>query len=166
MTKTQLISEKQDETAEQKNLEIIRRQIEKWTSGDVDAIAEDFALDTHNHGEPVGRAGVRAVVEDIWRTFPDWRGETIEILAEKDSVVVRLNVSGTHRGIGKIPVNGGMLVGVEPTGKRFEVQHIHWYKMRDGKIVDHHAVRDDLGMMQQLGVLPSSVQLSQTKGAV
>ena len=166
MTKTQLASEKQDETAEQKNLEIIRRQIEKWTSGDVDAIAEDFALETRNHGEPVGRAGVRTVIEDIWRTFPDWRGETIEILAEKDSVVVRLNVSGTHRGIGRFPVNGGMLVGVEPTGKRFEVQHIHWYKMRDGKIVDHHAVRDDLGMMQQLGVLPPSIQFSQAKGDI
>lgn len=139
---------------QQNNMEIIRRQIEKWTGGDVDAIAEDFALETRNHGEPVGRAGVRAVVEDIWRTFPDWRGEIVEILAEKDSVVVRLNVSGTHRGIGRFPVNGGMLIGLEPTGKSFEAQHIHWYKLRDGKIVDHHASRDDVEMMRQLGVLP------------
>jgi predicted ester cyclase len=142
-------------TAPQKNLEIIRRQIEKWASGDLDVIAEDFALDTRNHGEAVGRAGVRMVIEDIWRTFPDWRGEILEILAEKDSVVVRLNVSGTHRGIGRFPVNGGMLVGVEPTGKSFEAQHIHWYKMRDGEIVDHYANRDDLEMMRQLGLLPS-----------
>ena len=141
-------------TAQQKNLEIIRRQIEKWKGGDLNAIAEDFAIDTRNHGEAVGRAGVRLVIEDIWRTFPDWRGEIVEILAEKDSVVVRLNVSGTHRGVGRFPVNGGMLVGVEPTGKSFAAQHIHWYKMRDGKIVDHYANRDDLGMMQQLGLLP------------
>ena len=140
--------------AREKNLEIIRRQIEKWTSGDLDAMAEDFAFETRNHGEAVGRAGVRMVIEDIWRTFPDWRGEILDILAEKDSVVVRLKVSGTHRGIGRFPVNGGMLVGVEPTDKYFEVQHIHWYKMRDGEIVDHYANRDDVGMMRQLGLLP------------
>jgi hypothetical protein len=43
------------------------------------------------------------------------------------------------------------LVGVEPTRKRFEVQHIHWHRLRDGQFVDHYAVRDDLGMMSQLG---------------
>lgn len=142
-------------TARQTNLEIIRRQIEKWASGDLAAIAEDFALETCNHGEAVGRAGIEMVIEDIWHTFPDWRGEILEILAEKDSVVVRLNVSGTHRGVGRFPVNGGMLVGVEPTGKKFEAQHIHWYKLRDGKIVDHHANRDDVEMMRQLGLLPA-----------
>jgi predicted ester cyclase len=49
-------------------------------------------------------------------------------------------------------VNGGRLVGVEPTGKHFEVQHIHWHKVRNGRFVDHYAVRDDLGMMSQLGL--------------
>ncbi len=49
-----------------------------------------------------------------------------------------------------------MLVGVEPTGKRFEVSHIHWYTLRDGKIVEHYANRDDLGMMRQLGLLPAT----------
>lgn len=146
-----------DATEQQKNLEIIRRQIEKWASADLDAMAEDFALATRNHGEAVGRAGVRMVIEDFWRTFPDWRGEILEIVAEKDSVVVRLKITGTHRGIGRFPVNGGMLIGVEPTGKSFEVQHIHWYKMRDGEIIDHYANRDDLGMMQQLGLLPPLV---------
>ncbi len=47
-----------------------------------------------------------------------------------------------------------MLVGVEPTGKRFEVEHIQWYELRNGEIVDHYAARDDLGMMVQLGLYP------------
>lgn len=144
----------QTAAVQQSNVEIIRWQIEKWTSGDLNAIAEDFAIETRNHGEAVGRAGVEMVIADIWGTFPDWRGEIIEIIAVEDSVVVRLNVSGTHLGVGRFPVNGGMLVGVEPTGRQFEAQHIHWYKLRDGKIVDHYANRDDLGMMQQLGLLP------------
>jgi predicted ester cyclase len=52
------------------------------------------------------------------------------------------------------PVDGGMLVGVQPTGRTFEVQHLHMYRMLDGKIAEHFANRDDVGMMRQLGLLP------------
>jgi hypothetical protein len=47
-----------------------------------------------------------------------------------------------------------MLIEVEPTHKRFEIQHIHWRKLRGGKVVEHCAGRDDLGLMRQLGLLP------------
>jgi predicted ester cyclase len=50
--------------------------------------------------------------------------------------------------------NGGLLRGVKPTGRRFEVLQTHWWKIKDGKIVFHLAVRDDLGMMKQLGLVP------------
>jgi hypothetical protein len=50
-----------------------------------------------------------------------------------------------------------MLVGVPPTGKRFEVSHIHWYTLRDEKIVAHYGNRDDISMMQQLGLMPTSL---------
>jgi predicted ester cyclase len=49
-----------------------------------------------------------------------------------------------------------MLVGVQPTGRYFEVQHIHMLQVRAGQIIEHFANRDDLGMMQQLGLLPTS----------
>ena len=81
------------------------------------------------------------------------------MVAEGEDVVVRCKVSGIHLGTGRLAVNGGLLVGVPPTGRRFEVQHIHWYKVRDGKIVDHRANRDDIGLMQQLGLLPSPDRL-------
>jgi predicted ester cyclase len=77
-------------------------------------------------------------------------------VAEGDSVVVRSKVSGTHLGVGKLAVNGGMLVGVAPTGKRFVVENIHWYRLRDSAIVEHYAARDDIGMMRQLGLLPAA----------
>jgi predicted ester cyclase len=44
-----------------------------------------------------------------------------------------------------------MLVGVQPTGRAFEVQHIHMYRVLDGKIAELFANRDDVGMMRQLG---------------
>ena len=110
-----------------------------------------------NFNEPVGREGIRTRIEDIVATFPDYRKEIVDLIARGDTVVVRCRVSGTHRGVGKLALNGGMLVGVPPTGKHFEVQHIHWYRLRDGKIVEHTAARDDLGMMRQLGLLPGRI---------
>ena len=80
--------------------------------------------------------------------------EIVEMVADGDSVVVRCRVSGTHRGVAARAVKGGPLVGVQPTGKRFEVQHIDWYKVHDGTITDHATSRDDLGMTEQLGLLP------------
>jgi len=94
----------------------------------------------------------------IWRTFPDCHFEILDIIGAGDSVVVRYKVTATHNGVGTLPVMGSMLVGVPATHKRFEVEHIHWYKLRDGKIVDHYAVRNDLLMMKQLGLLPTSAR--------
>jgi predicted ester cyclase len=138
-----------------KNIAVVRAEHEKLNRGDWQVATEEYAEETRNFGKPVGRKGVRLVLEDIYRTFPDWRMEIVDIAAVADSVIVRCAVSGTNNGVGKMPVNGGMLVGVAPTHKHFEVQHIHWYKLRDGKIVDHYATRDDIGMMQQLGLLPA-----------
>ncbi|SRR6266545_2936713 len=137
-----------------RNQDVIREYIGILNSGDMKAASMYIAEDSKNFGRPVGREGMRLTLEDIRTTFPDFRLEIMEMVAEGDSVVVRCTFSGTHRGVGKRPVNGGMLVGVEPTQKHFEVQHIHWYRLRDGKIVEHWATRDDIGMMRQLGLLP------------
>ena len=113
-----------------------------------------FAEDTKNFDQAIGREGIRVRIEDIFATFPDYRHDIVEMITRGDSVVVRCRVSGTHRGVAKFPVNGAMLVGIPPTQKHFDVQHIHLYKLRDGKIADHTANRDDIGMMRQLGLLP------------
>ncbi len=137
------------------NAAIIRRHHAVLNTGDVVAAAAFFATDTRNHGVPVGRKGVLRVLTDIFTTFPDWRMEIEDLSAIDNDVIVRMIVTGTHKGIGRIPVNGGLLVGVPPTGKSFKVQHIHWYTLKDGLITDHRANRDDVGMMQELGLLPS-----------
>jgi predicted ester cyclase len=123
--------------------------------GDIDAALANFADIVENHGRRANKQILRMILEDIGRTFPDSKDQIEDIVAEGDTVVTRTKVSGTHQGTGKLPVNGGLLVGVPPTGKHYEVQHIHWFKLRDGKIIAHWANRDDVGMMQQLGLLPT-----------
>jgi steroid delta-isomerase-like uncharacterized protein len=127
---------------------------EAFNRGDLDAAASCFADDCRNHGQQVGRAGLRMVLGELKTNFPDSRLTALNSVAEGEWVVVRCSYTGTHRGTSHFPVDGGMLVGVAPTGRSFEVQHIHMYRIADGKIADHFANRDDVGMMRQLGLLP------------
>ena len=150
----------------ERNKQIIRQHLETMSRGEWRQAAEFFAEDVRHHlgvwqdgnQRTVGGVGGKKLLtdnlEDIFRTFPDWKMEIVDMVAEGESVVVRCRVSGTHKGMATRPVNGGLLVKAEPTGKRFEVQHIHWYRVRNGKITDHFTNRDDLGMTTQLGLLP------------
>jgi nogalonic acid methyl ester cyclase / aklanonic acid methyl ester cyclase len=61
-------------------------------------------------------------------------------------VTVRGTCSGTHE---------GELWGIPPTGERFPAQQVHWFRVPDDKVAEHRAVRDDLGTMRQLGVMPT-----------
>ena len=128
---------------------------EAFNRGDLDAAAACFAEDCRNHERPAGRAGVRKVLDEIKTNFPDARLTTLNSVAEGEWVVVRCTYAGTHRGTSDFPVDGGMLVGVNPTARSFEVQHLHMYRVLGGKIAEHFANRDDVGMMRQLGLLPS-----------
>ncbi len=148
----------------ERNREVVRQHLELLNRGDWKQAAALFSSDVRHHlgnwqqgTESIvrGRDTLTDNLKDIFRTFPDWKMEIVEMVAEGESVVVRCKVSGTHQGVGVKRINGGFLVGVQPTGKRFVVQHMHWYKVREGKIIDHFASRDDLGMTQQLGLLPS-----------
>lgn len=144
------------------NGEIVRRHLTLVNAGKWKEAAELFAPDVRHHlgswqnGEErivQGRERLASNFEDIFRTFPDWKMEIVDMVVEDDNVVVRCRVSGTHRGTSTTRVNGGFLLAVPPTGKHFVVQHIHWYKLQDGFIVDHFTNRDDAGMARQLGLL-------------
>jgi predicted ester cyclase len=106
---------------------------EAFNRGDLDAAATCFAEDCQNHGRKAGRAGVRMVLGEIKDQLPRCEADNIELCAEGEWVVVRCTYSGTHRGTSHFPVDGGMLVCVQPTGRTFEVQHIHMYRVLDGK---------------------------------
>jgi predicted ester cyclase len=138
------------------NIAAIRAQNDAMNRGDIDGALAYWADEVMNHGRTAPQRIIRMILEDISATTPDAHTEIVETVADGDTVVARCIVSGTHTGVGKMPVMGGLLMGVSPTGKRYEVQHIHWYRFRDGKIAEHYANRDDIAMMQQLGLLPTA----------
>lgn len=142
-------------SSEAANRSVIETQIAEMNSGDWRTALNVYDARSRNFGRPVGKATLARIFQDIYATFPDWHMRIEDIVAVGDSVIVRAMTTGTDRGVGQIPVNGGMLVGVPPTQKHFAAEAIHWYKVRDGVILDHYATRDDLGMMEQLGLSPS-----------
>ena len=121
---------------------------------DAVAAAAFYATDAKNHGRAVGREGMREVFEALFASFPDFHYRIEEATAEGDRVVCKVTMTGTHLGQPTLPeVFSGMLRGVAPTGKRFTVLNFHSFRIKDGLISEHAAVRDDLGMVLQLGLV-------------
>ena len=139
---------------EARNEAVIRRHHDAINAGDVAAAAAFYADTVRNNGNIVVRARLFAIMQDNSRTFPDWKMTIDRLIARGDEVVALMTVSGTHKGVSQRPVNGGVYLGVAPTGKSFSVLHTHWFTLKDGLIVEHRATRDDLGMSRQLGLLP------------
>ena len=132
------------------NKELVRRAATTLIEeGDLDAADQYFHPAYLNHeaadGRPGGPDGAREVAAWLRETFGDPRLEEQDALAEGDRVVVRVIFRGTHQ---------GDLMGIPATGKSFAVQQIHEYRIEDGKIAEHWACRDDVGLMRQIGALP------------
>jgi steroid delta-isomerase-like uncharacterized protein len=134
-----------------RNKGVVCRTIEKvWNDHDFTNFEEVVADNHFDHmGVPEHRRGVAAerhVMEWLLTVFPDHRFDIEETAGDGATVAVRGTCSGTHE---------GELWGIPPTGKRFAVQQSHWFRVVDGKVAEQRAVRDDLGLLRQLGVLPS-----------
>ena len=122
---------------------------------DAAAAAAFYSTDAKNHGHTVGREGMRKVFEALFSTFPDFHYRIDEATAEADRVVCKVTMTGTHRGEPTaLPgAFSGKLTGVQPTGKKVQVLQFHGFRVRGSEVSEHAAVRDDLGMLRQLGVI-------------
>jgi steroid delta-isomerase-like uncharacterized protein len=107
--------------------------------------APDFYDETNPEGMRHGLEGHNAIVSLFQGAFPGMHWVVQEMVAEGDTVVARTLMTGTHR---------GEFFGIPATGREVQVAGMHMLTLRDGKIVLHQGVNDDLGMMRQLGVLP------------
>jgi predicted ester cyclase len=137
-----------DQTIAMRNKACVSRHFEEiWNEGALDALGNYYAADFSNFGMLMDVDRVRQIVQG-WRTaFPDLHYTVEALLAEDDQVVGHCSLSGTQRG--PLPLRAWAMLPV--TGKQFTVKQMHLFRLRDGKFVEHSAVRDDLGMLEQLG---------------
>lgn len=132
------------------------------TTGDSDLAGRSLHPAHVNHmaadeppacSEP-GLPGLMATSAWLRLAFADLRIEIIDIAAERDRILAHVCMRGRQHGPFVVFPPGGRPVSFPPTGREFAVRHCHVLRLRDGLFAEHIAVRDDLGMMTQLGHLP------------
>lgn len=129
--------------------EVYREYItEIWEQNRLDALESYFTGDFVDHAAPPGLApglaGARQFFAMLKAAFPDYRMAIDLEVAEGNLLVVRLLEAGTHR---------GMLFGIPPTGRRISTSSTRILRFRGRRMCEQWSNRDDLGMMQQLGVI-------------
>lgn len=135
----------------QDNKALVRRIFDEVINQrNVVAADEIFAADVRDHtvppGLPPGRDGLKANFGAFLAAFPDLSFTVEDMIAEGDQVVTRRTFRGTHQ---------GPLFGIPPTGRPVTVTGIDISRVEAGKVVEHWGNEDDLGMLQQLGVVPA-----------
>jgi steroid delta-isomerase-like uncharacterized protein len=139
----------------EENKALVRREEEElFSGGNLDAADEIYAADYvgHDPSNPEDVRGLQAAkraASDYRKAFPDLRVSVEDLIAEGDRVAARLRFRGTHL---------GELDGIAPTGKRVDCTGIVVSRIEEGKISEDWANFDDLGMMQQLGLIPEPGQ--------
>ena len=103
-------------------------------------IAEDFVPHTFGPMEH-GRDGLREGMRRAGAGVSDPKFEIHDLVAEGDRVAARLTTSARHT---------GTFMGIEPSGRRYSIDEIHIFRLRDGKLAEHWHEFDKGALMAQL----------------
>ncbi|MGY1771118.1 ester cyclase [Blastococcus sp. SYSU D00813] len=133
-----------------------------FAAGDQELLARTLHPEAVNHmstDEPpacaqVGLPGFMASSAWLRLAWPGFGFELIETAADDERVITHVWMRGRQTGPFVVFPPGAEPVAFPPTGRSFAVRQCHIYRLRDGLFAEHIAVRDDLGMMTQLGHLP------------
>lgn len=134
------------------NKTLVRRALKEVYENGALELADEFVHPSFVDHEPAhadrttGPESVKRTARQLLAAFGDLRFDVEDEIAEGDKVVQLVTMSGTHN---------GPLLGREPSGRAFAVRHIYIWRIADGKIVEHWGSRDDLALLQQIGLLPS-----------
>jgi predicted ester cyclase len=137
----------------EENKAIARRALEELFSaqGDLD-VADEIISPNYIGHDPVspedvrGPEGAKETALMYRNAFPDVQLSVEDQLAEGDMVATRWIASGTHQ---------GELMGIAPSGNRVTVSGTSIERIVNGKIEETWDNYDALGMMQQIGAIPS-----------
>jgi steroid delta-isomerase-like uncharacterized protein len=111
-----------------------------------DLVKEDFVELDPLPGQVQGREGLKAVIHALRSAFPDMHWVVNEMVAEGQKVVTRFVWTGTHRGV---------FLGIPATGRSVAVKGVVIDLLEDGRMSESRILMDTIGLMQQLGVIPS-----------
>lgn len=134
------------------NKAVMRRIYEEfWNEGNFDALDEIVSADYVLHvptppGAPSGRAGLQWVIQMYRAAFPDIHVQIEDQIAESDKVLTRITIRGTHQ---------GELMGIAPTNREVTFGAMVVTRFKNGKNTEGWGELDRLGLMQQIGAIPT-----------
>ncbi|WP_194828123.1 ester cyclase [Nocardia sp. XZ_19_231] len=102
-----------------------------------------------------GPAAFYATALWLRQAFADLHWQVHTVVTEGDVVAVHVTMAGRQVGpFVAYDAKGDVAQAFPATGKSFAITQTHWIRVLDGKVVEHWANRDDLGMSMQLGWNP------------
>ena len=123
-----------------------RRLLAAFDTGDESVVGETVHPSHIDHApdeDALGRDAVIGSMRWVGETFADRHTTVEDLFATEDRVVARVRFSATQ---------AGKLLGMPPTGRRFEAEQVHIWRVQDGLLAEHWMLRDDLGAARQLGL--------------
>jgi predicted ester cyclase len=139
------------------------RSMTIMASGDLDDLTQVVhprAVNREAKDEPPacrghGPAAFAATARWLRAAFADLTFDVHETVTDGDVITVHCTMSGRQVGaFAGYDERGEVARAFPPTGRTFAITQSHWFRMKDGLIVEHWANRDDLGMASQLGWVP------------
>jgi len=134
----------------EENKAIVRRWNEECWKGNQSLYEEVLAPNCIFHGIG-GPQEMKEIMDRGRQAFPDITVTIEEMIAEGDKVVTRWTIHGTHNGDFVTPQGP-----IPPTGKQVTYTGITINRLADGKIVEDRFEGDVLGLLQQIGALPTA----------
>lgn len=143
---------------------IAREHLRIFASGDFNAVATNVSANYFNHrsaDEPIearkrGPDGFKATIRWAHRAFTDMQFEFHDVAINGDLLALQVTLHGRQHGPFVVHDSpDASVTDVFPsTGRTFSARQTHWITVSNGAVVEHDAVRDDLGMAKQLGWIP------------
>ncbi len=136
----------------QQNTMLVRRAVEEvWNRGNYaiveELVASDIIVHSSTPGDEIhGPAGIKQFYATLHAAFPNIHFTIEDQIAEGDRVVTRWSARATHT---------GEYQGILPTGKQFRLTGIDIDRFANGKVVECWPIADELGLLQQLGIVPA-----------
>jgi len=138
-------------TAEQQSIEkhkaiVIKAHEEVWSKGNtelIDTLYSDNYIAHWSVGGDMSKEGLKQMIVETRKIFPDLKEEIVQIIAEGDLVVTYFTSSGTMK---------SAMHGIPPTDKSASRPEIAIHRIENGKIAEQWTVADRLSLLEQLGI--------------
>ena len=136
--------------SEADNKAVVRKLIDAWNDGDINALMTFWSPTMVHHGRTgtVSAGDTAAEMRRFLEAFPDLRMELHSMVAEGDLVATRMTMHATHT---------GPYMGLPPTGRTVSCALMGQLLIIDGAVIDHWGVADALAVLVQIGMLPNEM---------